>query len=187
MLTQLSKNFSTLIKCPYNEIDGLINIGQLIKWKKKNSIKMIEKKSKDECIAIYTSLIAKCVDMNEFEYGWKLFEITKKLNLNSIFVYSTMLQLVHKQYINYDEQIFDRNAVKIANNLKNEMKYVYNIEASPTFYGILLKIYVQLNEYELALIDANKCLEINPENIIGLNNHGSVHIRFIYKIAFIVI
>lgn len=139
-----------IMKYPYNEIYRLRDIKQLKKWEKKNCNEMLEKNNNDELISVYTTLIAKCIDIKAFEYGWKLFELTKKLHLESIFIYSTMLQLIHKQYINRDDGTLDRNAVKLAKNLKNEMKNVYNINPSATFYGLLLKIYVQLNEYELA-------------------------------------
>ena len=136
---------------PYNIIQNFKNIHHLRKWKE-NTFDKSTKFGDLQIELIYTSLIARCIELNRFEYGWQLFEEAKEFNRVNVNLFATMFQFVFKKYTNRDsdKRTFDRKAVKYTKNLENEMKNVYNIKPTALCYGVILKIYVQLNEFELA-------------------------------------
>eukprot|EP01083_Nonionella_stella_P031026 85007_1 len=131
---------------PHNIIRGFRTIQKLIHWKQKSMHKL----NKNQRDAVFATLIAQCISLNEYDAAWNLFEESKQCESMSIFIYTTMFQLIYKQYVSSKPTQYDHKAVRLTRKLHSEMKSMHGFEPSATCYGVILKTYVTLNEYELA-------------------------------------
>jgi tetratricopeptide (TPR) repeat protein len=98
-------------------------------------------------LGISASMLGDSQDLNYFE---KAYQINSKSPVSS-FMYSLSL-FKNKKY---------QDALKIANQLVDLVKEQY---VKFTIYQFLMVVYIGLNDYSSAMLNAKKCIEISDEN-----------------------
>lgn len=136
---------------PHNIIQKFRNIHTLKQWKQRHFDGNLQF-NHDQVLAIYNTLIARCADLRQFEYGWQLFAECKQAEppIVAHIIYVTMYRLIYDEFIWKQKLSINRKAVRLANKLHSEMQNIYDLKPSISCYGLLIKILVASNEFVLA-------------------------------------
>lgn len=150
------------LKYPYDIIFEFRNINQLKRWKSEWKNGRFRHRlmlgNRELESMIYGSLIHKAHDLKSFDTAWSLFEESKAENCASTHIYTAMFDAIYRQYIDRRNQFqgtkktncLDHRAVRLTRKLHHEMKGDFGFMPTPTGYAMMLKTYINANEFEIA-------------------------------------